>query len=207
MTSSLKQTPKALRTRTHILDVTMHLLAEHGYDRAGNAMIAKACGLTRGAMIYHFATREDLIEACAWHIHAAREAAFEREASHLRAGEDASDGAIDAYWRLLSSEPFRAFAALERAADQDAEIAKAIAPAQAAFDKGAMGQSVPGFIQAGFDARFQASRDLARFALDGLHRAHLTYDQEARIQRLIKVIKRAVHMLNRKGAVDDLWED
>jgi AcrR family transcriptional regulator len=183
----------------------MHLFAELGYDRAGNAAIAEACGLTRGAMLYHFPTREDLVAAAAWHIHAARAAAFEVEAKKLNPGQDALDGAIDAYWRLLSSVPFAAFLALERAARQDSDVAKAIAPAQEAFDKAAMGRATPGFIMAGADARFQASRDLARFALDGLHRAALTYDQESRVETMLMVIKRAVHMLNRKGDISDLW--
>ncbi len=202
-----KDTPKSRRTRVQILETAMRLFAELGYDRAGNAAIAEACGLTRGAMLYHFPTREDLVEAAAWHIHAAREAAFEAEARKLKPGQDALDGAIDAYWRLLSSPPFAAFLALERAARQDAEVAKAIRPAQEAFDKAAMGRATPGFIMAGNDARFQASRDLARFALDGMHRSALTYDQDARIEAVLTVIKRAIHMLNRKGDITDLWHE
>ncbi|MGZ3306534.1 MAG: TetR/AcrR family transcriptional regulator, partial [Asticcacaulis sp.] len=46
-----------------------------------------------------------------------------------------------------------------------------------------------------------------RFALDGLHRAALTYDQDSRVENLLGVIKRAVHMLNRKGEVTDLWDN
>jgi AcrR family transcriptional regulator len=203
----VRLTPKSRRTRKQILDTSMRLFAELGYDRAGNAAIAEACGLTRGAMLYHFPTREDLVEAAAWHIHAAREAAFEAEARKLKPGQDALDGAIDAYWRLLNSVPFAAFLALERAARQDSGVARAIHPAQEAFDRGAMGRATPGFINAGNDARFQASRDLARFALDGLHRAALTYDQPERVENLLNVIKRAVHMLNRKGDVTDLWQD
>ena len=89
-----KDTPKSRRTRVQILETAMKLFAELGYDRAGNAAIAEACGLTRGAMLYHFPTREDLVEAAAWHIHAAREAAFEAEAKKLKPGQDALDGAI-----------------------------------------------------------------------------------------------------------------
>lgn len=205
--SGARDTPKSRRTREQILDTAMKLFAELGYDRAGNAAIAEACSLTRGAMLYHFPTREDLVAAAAWHIHRAREVAFEAEAKKLKPGQDALDGAIDAYWRLLSSEPFAAFLALERAARQDDDVARAIHPAQKAFDEGAMGRATPGFILAGNDARFQASRDLARFALEGMHRVALTYDQDARIENLLTVIKRAVHMLNRKGDITDLWSE
>src|ERR1700761_6126788 len=87
-----KDTPKSRRTRVQILDTAMRLFAELGYFRAGNAAIAEACGLTRGAMLYHFPTREDLVAAAAWHIHTAREAAFEVEAKRLKPGQDALDG-------------------------------------------------------------------------------------------------------------------
>jgi AcrR family transcriptional regulator len=205
--SAAKDTPKSRRTRVQILETAMRLFAEVGYFRAGNASIAEACGLTRGAMLYHFPTREELVTAAAWHIHAAREAAFEAEAKKLKPGQDALDGAIDAYGRLLTSVPFAAFLALERAARLEEEVARAIRPAQEAFDRAAMGRATPGFIMAGNDARFQASRDLARFALDGLHRATLTYESEARVENLLNVIKRAVHMLNRKGDIADLWSE
>ena len=204
--SGARDTPKSRRTREQILETAMQLFAQRGYDRAGNAAIAEECGMTRGAMLYHFPTRDALVEAAAWHIHRAREVAFEAEAKKLKPGQDALDGAIDAYWRLVSSVPVSAFLALERAARQDPDLARAIAPAQKAFDEGAMGRATPGFILAGNDARFQASRDLARFALDGLHRSALTYDQDSRIENVLTVIKRAVHMLNRKGDIADLWD-
>jgi AcrR family transcriptional regulator len=185
----------------------MRLFAKIGYDQAGNAAIAQACGLTRGAMLYHYPTREDLVLAASWYIQSAREVMFEAEAAKLIPGQDALDGAIDAYWRLLKTDPFAAFLALERAAKYDPALAELIRPAQEAFDRAAMGRATPGFILAGSDPRFQASRDLARFALDGLQKAAITYDEDERVENLINIIKRAVHMLNRKGDVHDLWVD
>ena len=62
-------------------------------------------------------------------------------------------------------------------------------------------------VSAGAGPRFQTTRDLARFMLEGLARGGVTYDQAARTERLLTVIKRATHMLNRKGSVQDLWPD
>src|SRR6478609_6029220 len=62
-----KATPKSQRTRARILDAAMKLFAEVGYHAATNAVIADAAGLTRGAMLYHFATREELVEAALQH--------------------------------------------------------------------------------------------------------------------------------------------
>jgi hypothetical protein len=88
----------------------------------------------------------------------------------------------------------------------DPDLASRIAPAQAAFDHAQIG-SLSGLLLAGSGARFQAGRDLARFMLEGLARATLTYDQDGRVERLLSVIKRITRVMNRKGSVQEIWED
>ena len=184
----------------------MGLFAECGYAAATNADIAEAAVLTRGAMLYHFPTREDLAAAAVVHIQAARIALFEAAGGRSDYANTA-DHAIDTYWTLLHEVPFRAFRALEAAAHSDGRLRALLAPAIEAFDRAQMGVVTPALVQAGSSPRLQASRDLARFALEGLALAKLTFDGEARTERLIAVIKRATHMLNRRGAGQDIWED
>ena len=207
-TSSAKTTPKSLRTRRRILDAAMRLFAERGYHASSNADVAEAAGLTRGAMLYHFPTREDLVEAAIDHIQRRRTEAFETAARDQGQGQgDATDQAVDAYWELLHQAPFKAFAELEAVARTDPDLARRIAPAQAAFDHAQIGGDLFGLLQAGSDARFQTSRDLARFMLEGLARASLTYGEDERTERLLTVVKRVTRVLNRKGSVQELWED
>jgi AcrR family transcriptional regulator len=200
-------TRKSRRTRARILDAAMRLFAEIGYQRATNGEIADAAGLTRGAMLYHFPAREALVEAAVGHIQEARAAAFARAAKEPHDGIDAIEHAIDAYWRLLRSPPFVAFAELECVARTDPWLESVLRPAREAFDRGDFGDGLSALFQAGAAPRFQASRDLARFALEGLSRADLAYDGDGRRARLLQVLKRAAHMLNRKGDVIDLWPE
>lgn len=201
-----KATPKSLRTRARILDAAMRLFAQIGYHAATNGLIADAAKLTRGAMLYHFATREELVEAAITHIEIARARLFEEAARASAApGQDASEAAIDAYWALLQEPPFVAFAELESAARTEPMLRARLADAQAAFDRAQVG-GFGALAQAGQDPRFQTSRDLGRFLLEGMARGAMTYDQAARRERLLAVVKRAVRMLNRKGDVHDLWE-
>jgi AcrR family transcriptional regulator len=202
-----KDTPKSLRTRARILDCAMALFAELGVVAATNPLIADRAGLTRGAMLYHFPSRDRLVAAAADHIQAARARALTEAAQQAPAGADLAEHAIDAYWSLLHSGSFIAFAELEAAARSDPMVARAIAPAQAAFDEARASEQFSRILQAGSGPRFQASRDLARFMLEGLWRAKLTYDQDARIANLLAVVKRVTHMLNRKGDLQDPWPD
>ncbi len=203
-----KETPKSRRTRARILAAATRLFAQVGYHTATNAMIAQAADLTRGAMLYHFATREDLVEATVAHIETERARLFEQAASAPTApGVDASEHAIDAYWALLHEIPFIAFAELEAAARADPMLRLRLAVAQTAFDHAQVGDRFLALAQAGHDPRFQASRDLGRFLLEGLAKGTMTYDEAARRERLLAVVKRAVRMLNRKGDIQDLWPD
>ncbi|HEY1752551.1 MAG TPA: TetR family transcriptional regulator [Caulobacteraceae bacterium] len=205
--SVIKDTPKSRRTRARILDAAMRLFAEIGYHPATNQAIAEAAGLTRGAMLYHFPSREALLEAAIEHIHAERIALFDQAAARPAPGVDPTGQAIAAYWELLSQPPFVAFAELEAAARTDPAVRERIAEAQAAFDKAQLGASFSALAHAGQSPRLQAARDLARFLLEGMARAHLTYDRDARVNHLIAVVDRAVRMLNRKGDVQELWPD
>jgi AcrR family transcriptional regulator len=204
-----KATPKSLRTRARILEAAMSLFAEVGYHAATNAVIADAAKLTRGAMLYHFATREELVEAAIAHIELERARLFERAVSTPPAtGVDAAEHAVDVYWALLHEIPFVAFAELEAAARTEPMLRERLAEAQSAFDHAQVGGGrIGALVQAGADPRFQASRDLGRFLLEGLARGSMTYDVDARQQRLLAIVKRAVRMLNRKGDVQDLWDE
>lgn len=202
-----KDTPKSQKTRARILDQAMRLIAEVGYHAASNPAIADAAGLTRGAMLYHFPTREALVEAAVAHIQAERSTLFRAAADSIPAGADVTEHAIDSYWDLLHSVPFQAFAELEAAGRADPVIQALLAPAQAEFDRAQAGDHRLKILHAGAGPRFQASRDLARFMLEGLARSTLTYDKDGRKDRLLAVIKRATHMLNRKGDIQDLWPE
>lgn len=203
----MRSTPKAHRTRTRILDTALRLFAEAGYHATTNGVIAQATGLTRGAMLYHFSSRDVLVAAVIAHIEQERAGLLAAAAWPPASGADASDHAIDSYWALLQTPPFLAFTELEAAARTDPSLAEQLEAAQSAFDHAQLGGDRFGaMVQAGADPRFQTSRDLGRFLLEGLAKGSMTYDQAARRDRLLAVVKRAVHMLNRKGDAHDLWE-
>ncbi len=202
-----RDTPKSRRTRARILDEAVKVIASSGYAAATNAAVAEAAGITRGAMLYHFPTREDLLEGVIGYLQLERAELFRRAAEDLPPGADVTEHAIDSYWDLLRHPAFTAFMELETAARTDTVVAALIAPARAEFDRAQIGDHFLKMLHAGAGPRFQASRDLARFMLEGLARADLSYDEEARVERLLTVIKRATHMLNRKGGVTELWPE
>lgn len=51
--------------RAQIVDAMMRTLAAHGYERASIQTIAKAASLSPGLLHYHFASKQDILLACA----------------------------------------------------------------------------------------------------------------------------------------------
>ena len=202
--ASTAPSTRAERTRRCLLEAVVGLLAETGLASVTPAAIAARAGLARTAYLYHFPDRPALLAALAPHLGEAMARLFDA-AGRAPPGVDASDHAIDTYWTLLFEPPFLAFAELRSAARADPEVAGAIEALLADFDSGRLGGRYGAVAQAGEDPRFQTSRDLGRFLLEGLARGGLSYDADNRRQRLIAVVKRAVRGLNRKGSTQDLW--
>jgi AcrR family transcriptional regulator len=200
-----QDTPKSRRTRTRILDAAMRMTVELGYHEATNARISEAAGITRGAMLYHFPTREELVAATIAHIQSLRMRRLKEVGLERPAGADPAEHAIDAYWSLLDEPAFVAFAELEAVARTDAMVRERLLAAQAEFDLAHIGEQP--IVAGDTAARLQTGRDLARFLLEGLSRARLTYEWDERTERLLAVIKRATHRLNRKGSDTDLWPE
>lgn len=205
-TRPAKDTPKSRRTRTRILDHAARLIREIGYAAANNAAIAEAAGLTRGAMLYHFPTRDSLVAALVEHLTAQADALFAEAARARPPGADVADHGIDSYWRLLHAPPLVTLRELRTTARTDALVRERMADTTAAFDRAEL-HSVMALFQPGSTPRSQAARDMARFLLEGLASADLTYNGDARARRLIDILKRVVRILNRKGEVADLWPD
>lgn len=57
------QNRRSAATKRAVLEATVQCLVEHGYANTTTQLVADTVGLSRGAMVHHFATRIDLIGA------------------------------------------------------------------------------------------------------------------------------------------------
>ncbi len=203
-----RETPKSRRTRARILNAAMRLFADVGYHAATNGMIADAAKLTRGAMLYHFASREGAGRG-RHRPHRGRAGASVRGGRGPPARDRRRRGRAG-HRRLLGPAARTLLHRLRRTGGRrphrpDAARTPGASPERLRPRPGR--RQVPG---ARPGRRRRALPDQprpGRFLLEGLARGSLTYDQEARRERLLKVVKRAVRMLNRKGGVQELWPE
>ena len=59
---------RALATRSQLLDVTVDVLHDCGYSGTTTQAVCRAAGVSRGTLLYHFPTREDLLVAALDHV-------------------------------------------------------------------------------------------------------------------------------------------
>src|SRR5271167_2245611 len=57
------QSGQAKGTRERILDIALDLFIEKGYDKTSLREIAEKLGFSKAALYYHFASKDDILEA------------------------------------------------------------------------------------------------------------------------------------------------
>jgi AcrR family transcriptional regulator len=61
--------PKAVSTRERILNVALELFTEKGYDGTSLREVAAKLGVTKAAIYYHFASKDDILMALHMRLH------------------------------------------------------------------------------------------------------------------------------------------
>lgn len=105
-----RPTPKARRTRRHLLDTSLRLFREKGFDRTSMRDIAAASGLSLGATYYHFRTKDELVFDFYAQTH---EEAIVRNAETVERTSRFTERFADIVrFKLEQLAPFRAFIAI-----------------------------------------------------------------------------------------------
>jgi AcrR family transcriptional regulator len=130
------QQRKSSDTRIAVLDAAIDCLAELGYSRTTNRLIAKRAGVSRGAMLHHYATRQELIESVidyAFYCHMEEFGRAIRGLSDQERKRDNSGISLD--WELFLSRPHKAYLELTMAARTDKELRDLFVPKAQRHDR------------------------------------------------------------------------
>lgn len=127
---AVERVPQEERTRVmraRLLDATMECLIERGFAGTSTTLISDRAGVSRGAQLHHFPTKNDLVVAAVEHLAATRGAELERAFAALP-----ERGRTRAVVRMLgdhfSSPVFAAALELWVAARTDPALLAAVAP-------------------------------------------------------------------------------
>lgn len=117
------QRQKSAQARAAILEAAIRCLERHGYAQTTTQLIAEIAGISRGAMLHHYATKQDLIAAVLDYAVYKR---AERFLAAIAALTDEQRGqqmvGIELYWQSLQTPEFAAYLELQVAARTDAQL-------------------------------------------------------------------------------------
>ena len=122
----LKQDEKSAETRRRLLDAAIECLVERGYANITSSEIAERAGLSRGAQLYHFPTKEELLTRAVEHLFDLMFADLRENVASVREVEDRRDAAIDLLWKQAEGPLYRAWVELVLASRTDVYLLGAV---------------------------------------------------------------------------------
>lgn len=151
--------------RTRLLDATAECLVTYGYAGTTTQRVAEVAGVTRGAQVHHFRSKEDLVVAAIEHLAEQRVLAAVRDLGRVANSPDSVSMLLDYLWESHQGPIFVATLELWVAARTDsvlAEQVERVEPIVSGALIGALAQLVPD------RAAQKELRDLAYTAMDAL---------------------------------------
>src|SRR5829696_6009341 len=116
---------RSLATRAALLDAAIEALCADGYAAVTTTEVARRAGVSRGAQLYHFPTKAELLTAAVEHLLDVRLREFR---SVLEGGGplERLDDAVDLLWAMFQGPAFVAWIELWMAARTDPDLAATV---------------------------------------------------------------------------------
>jgi AcrR family transcriptional regulator len=100
------QKERSAETSTRLMTATIDLLHDRGLSRTSTPEIARAAGVSRGALTHHFTSREAIISASVAEMLGKTTADLHRFAEDFMKRGGSSDEIVDYIWRMMSDRLF-----------------------------------------------------------------------------------------------------
>ncbi|MEI5673578.1 MULTISPECIES: TetR/AcrR family transcriptional regulator [unclassified Nocardioides] len=123
--------PQEERTRVmraRLLEATVELLVERGFGGTSTTLVSERAGVSRGAQLHHFPTKNALVVAAVEHLTEVRGAELAAAASALPAGGRRTRAVLQVLADHFTSPVFTAALELWVAARTDPALMEAVAP-------------------------------------------------------------------------------
>jgi AcrR family transcriptional regulator len=186
--AAVTRVPQEERTRAmraRLLDATVELLVERGYAGTSTTLVSERAGVSRGAQLHHFPTKQDLVVAAVQHVTEVRGAELRAAATRLPAGEHRTRQVLQVLGDHFTSPVFTAALELWVAARTDPALLAEVAPLEQRVGRETHRMTVE---LLGADESWPGVRELVQATLDlvrGLGLASTITDDRRRRTRIL----------------------
>ncbi|WP_066285470.1 TetR/AcrR family transcriptional regulator [Arthrobacter sp. B6] len=124
---------RSVQTRSRILEAAIEVLTTYGYSGATTTRIQETARVTRGRLLHHFRSRDELLIAAVQQLAAARMGLLRERSTWPEDRHERLDAAIDAMWETHQQSYFWASSELWMAARHDDRLRAALLPRERAL--------------------------------------------------------------------------
>jgi AcrR family transcriptional regulator len=132
------QEERSATTRALLLDATIECLHQLGYAGTTTTEIAERAGVSRGAQLHHFPTKQELVGTAVGWILDKRLEEFRASFKEVPEGADRVSTAVDLLWKATSGPAFYAWLELLVASRTDPSLRKTIQDIAERFSNGVL---------------------------------------------------------------------
>ncbi len=186
------QAQKSAMTRDRILDAAINCFIELGYTNVTTAKVASAAGVSRGAMLHHFPSKTELIQAAVEYLHDKLLEDYTRRVASIPSslkGQKRRRAGLDAYWEHLTGDLFVVYHELCVASRTDPELNAILENSQQLFEKHVRESNTELFEEwKDRGDRFLLAMDVTKFMMEGMAAGQLMTNRDARVKRLLSYL-------------------
>jgi AcrR family transcriptional regulator len=129
------QAQRSAATRDALLEATIACLVEHGYANTTTSRVAEHAGVSRGAHLHHFQTRQALVAAAMERLAERRSQELLAAAENLPGGREGLLQGLDLLWSGYASPLYQAALDLWSHARTDPELRERLVPVERELDR------------------------------------------------------------------------
>jgi len=187
-TPAATRVPQEERTRAmrqRLMDATVELLVERGFGGTTTTLVSERAGVSRGAQLHHFPTKNDLVVAAVSHLTTIRGSELEAAVARLPKGRGRTQAVVQMLGDHFASPVFTAALELWVAARTDPSLYEAVGPLEQRLGRETHRLTVE---LLGADESVPGVRELVQATLDlvrGLGLANTLGDDAARRRRIL----------------------
>ena len=186
------QAQKSAMTRDRILDAAINCFIELGYTNVTTARVASSAGVSRGAMLHHFPSKTELIQAAVEYLHHKLLQDYTARVASIPAalkGKKRRRAGLDAYWDHLSGDLSVVYHELCVASRTDPELKAILESSQKVFEEHVRDSNTELFAEwKDRGDRFLLAMDVTKFLMEGMAAGQLMTNREQRVKRLLSYL-------------------
>ena len=177
---------RSAETRAKLLDATIDSLVDVGWAGTSTTEVVRRAGVSRGAQVHHFPTKDDLVLAAVEHLLLRRVEEFAAAFAELDADERTHGAALELLWTRCFGSNFEAWLELAVAARTDALLHGRLADVEKRFWEAALDTFQSLFPEAADETFARVGLRLTFAVLDGLAIGRLAAVDPAELREVLE---------------------